>query len=112
MIRFENEDVTPMRFYEVVSEFIHKHLVAGVDRSFGDDLTAAVGPTRIHVECAFQDLGRCINQPVLVKANYSGKREEEEEFLLLHLQDLIVLGRDNVDVIAPAQNKFSDLLQQ
>src|SRR5438128_8672878 len=37
--------------------------------------------------------------------------EEKEKLLALNLQDLVVLARNDVDVIAAAKNKLSDLLE-
>ena len=41
-----------------------------------------------------------------------GECEKEEEFFLLDLHDLIILARNDVDVIAPEDDELADLPQK
>ncbi len=89
-----------MRFNEVIAKFIHKHLIAGVDRASGNNLAAAISPPGENFEIMTERLRWRVNKKILVLADQSRKGEEEEKFSLLDLNDLIVLTRDNVDIVA------------
>jgi dihydrolipoamide dehydrogenase len=67
-------------------------LIPGVDRSARDHLSATINLAGKHVEITTQRVGRRINQKTLMLANKAREREKEEKFLLLHLQDLIILA--------------------
>ena len=69
-------------------------------------------PTGEDVEVLTQRLRRRIHQKVLPLAPQSRKRKEEEHVLWHDLQNLIILARDHVDVIATQNNELGDLLQK
>src|SRR5207237_1084787 len=46
IFRPKDKDVTPMRFNEIVTEFVYEYLITGVDRAAGDDFTASVTHSR------------------------------------------------------------------
>src|ERR1700730_12785033 len=113
IIRSENKNITTMRLDEVVGELVHKDLIARIDRTARDDLTAAIGVSRKNIEIVPQSVGRSVNQKAfLFLANHAREGEEEQIFLYLHLKDLIVLARDDGDVISAAHHEFSDLLKK
>ena len=97
---------------KVVAELVHKYLVACVDCASGNDFPAMKNPTGEDVEVLTQRLRRRIHQKVLPLAVQSRKRKEEEHFLWHDLQNLIILARDHVDVIATQNNKLGNLLQK
>ena len=101
-----------MRLNKVVAELVHKYLVACVDCASGNDFPAMKNPTGEHVEILTQRFRRRIHQKVLLLADQSRKRKEEEHFLWHDLQNLILLARDHVDVIATQNNKLGNLLQK
>src|SRR5438034_11614808 len=97
---------------KVVTELVHKYLVACVDCASCNDFPAMKNPTGEDVEVLTQRLRRRIHQKVLPLAVQSRKRKEEEHFLWHDLQYLIMLARDQTEVIATANNKLGDLLQE
>src|ERR1700730_3469052 len=102
--------VTSPRFNEIIGEFIDKNLVACVDCSFGNGFAAPETPAGKNIECCLQDLGWRVDEKALAMTNQSGKGKKEEELLRLHLQDLIILAGNDIDVIAPAHDKLGCLL--
>src|SRR2546430_10588076 len=100
-----------MRFDEVVTELVHKYLIAGVDRAAGNDFAAPITNSRRDSKVSTQLLGRTINSELLMLADDPRPGEEKEKLLALNLQDLVVFGRDDVNVIAAAKNEFGNLLQ-
>src|SRR5438105_10937798 len=101
-----------MRLDEVVGELVHKDLIARIDRTARDDLAAAISVSRKNIEIVPQCFRRHVNQKLLVLTNETRESEEKEKLFLLYLQDLIVLARDDVDVISAAHHEFSDLLKK
>src|SRR6266496_2652325 len=97
---------------KVVAELVHKYLVACVDCASGNDFPAMKNPTGEDVEVLTQRLRRRIHQKVLPLAVQSRKRKEEEHFLWHDFQNLIILARDHVDVIATQNNELGNLLQK
>src|SRR5205807_2028805 len=112
IIRSENKNITTMRLDEVVGELVHKDLIARIDRTARDDLAAAISVSRKNIEIVPQCFRRHVNQKLLVLTNETRESEEKEKLFLLYLQDLIVLARDDVDVISAAHHEFSDLLKK
>src|SRR5438876_4902045 len=96
----ENEDVASMRLHKIVAAFIHKNLVACVHRASGNNFAPMISPPRENVKIMRECFGWRINEKLLLLADQPRKREEEEKFPLLDLQNLIILTRDNIDIIA------------
>jgi hypothetical protein len=96
----ENENVALMRLNEVITEFIDKDLIACVHCAFGNDVAATISAAGENVEIMIESLRRRVDEKILLLADQSRKGEEKENFFLLDLKDLIILARDNVDVIA------------
>ena len=111
MICPENENVAAMRFNEVVPKFINKDLIACIHCASRNNVAAAISPTGENVEITSERLGWRVDKKILVVADQPRKREEEEKFFLLDFKNLIILTRDNVDVIATEDNEFADLSQ-
>src|SRR5215467_10977880 len=96
----KNENVPAMRFDEVIAEFVHKHLIARIHCTSGNDLTTTIGAAWKNVEIVAEGIGRCVNEIILLLADQSRQREEKEDFFLLDSNNLIILSRDNIDIIA------------
>jgi len=111
MIRPKHKDIAAMRLNKVVAEFIHKDLVACVDCASGNDLPAVTDATRKNVEIMTERLGGRVHEKVLSLADQSRKSKKEEDFFWRDFKDLIILTRDDVDVIATQNNELADLLQ-
>ena len=101
-----------MRFDEIVAELVDENLVAGIDRAASEDLAlfGTVRPgTTFQVHATFPATHRRGNSGA---GKYARKGEEEEKFFLLHLQDLVVLPRNHVDVIATQHDEIHDPSRQ
>src|SRR5439155_7327846 len=107
----ENENVAAMRFNEVVAKFINKDLIACVHCASRNNVAATIKPAGENAEIVSERLGWRIDQEILVTANQSRKGEEEENFFWFEFKNLIILTRDNVDVIATENNELADLPQ-
>src|SRR5437588_10337773 len=101
-----------MRFDEVVAEFVDENLIPSVNRAARNHFTGMITHPRRDLEIIAQMIGRTVN-PIecLVPAFDSRECEKEENLFLLNLQYFVLLLRDDVDIIAAAQNKFGDLSQ-
>ena len=100
-----------MRLNKVVTAFIDKHLVARVDRASGDNFAAMKKPTGKDVEILTKRVGRGVYEKALPLTHQSRKSKKEGYFLWHNLENLIVLTRHHVDVIATQNNEFDDLSQ-
>src|SRR5713101_5411072 len=112
MIRAENKYVAAMRLDEVVTKLIDEDLIARVHRAPGDNLSARANPPRENVEIVSERFRRDVNEIALMLTDQTREGEKEEKFLLLDLQDLIILARHDVDVIAAEHNELADLPQK
>jgi hypothetical protein len=111
MIRAENKYVAPVWLDEVVTKFIDEDLIARVHRAPGDNLIAPANPFRENVKIVNERFRRSVNKKLLMLTDETREGEKEEKFLLLDLQDLIILMRHDVDVIAAEHNELADLPQ-
>src|SRR5262249_26817703 len=96
---------------EVVAAFIDKDLIACVDRTLGDNLAAMNNPTAKDVKVLAKRFGRGVYEETLPLAYQSRKGKEEGYFLWHDLKNLVVLARNQVDVIATQKNEFDGLSQ-
>ena len=81
-----------MRLREIVTEFVHENLVAGIDGPPGDDLAALVTCPGNDFEVLPQRVGGSVDQEILPLADDAGEGEEEAELPGNDLLDLVVLG--------------------
>ena len=98
-----------MRLNKVVTAFIDKHLVAGVDCTCGDNFAPMTKPTWKDIEILTKRVGRSVYEKALPLTHQSRKGEKEGYFPRHDLENLIVLTRHHVDVIATNNNEFDDL---
>lgn len=111
VIRAKNENIAAMWLNKVVAKFVDKDLIPCVYCAPGNNLTTVTSPAGQNVEIMSERFGRRVNQKILLLADQSRKGEEEEKFLLLDLKNLVILTRDDVDVIAAEYNEVRDLAQ-
>src|SRR6266404_2926610 len=111
MISPKDKNVAAMRLNKVVGKFVNKHLVACVDCASGNDLTAVINATRKNVEIMTERVGWRIHEKVLPLTDHSRKSKKEEDFFWRDLENLIILTRDHVDVVATQNNEVADLSQ-
>src|SRR5262245_56122581 len=100
-----------MRLNKVVAALIDKHLVACVNCAPGNDLTAMTKPARKNVEILTERVGRGVHKKALPFTHQSRKSKKESDFPRHDLENLIVLARDDVDVIATEKNELGNLSQ-
>src|SRR5262249_10019260 len=104
VIGSENENVPIAVLNEVVAAFIDKDLVARVDRAAGNNLAAMNNPARRNVKILTKRVGRAIYEEILPLAHQPRKSKKEAYFLWYDLENLVVLARNDVDVIATQKN--------
>ena len=97
---------------KVVAELIHKHLVARVDCTSGNDFAAMKKSTREDVEVLAQGVRRRVYQKALPLKDQSRKSKKEADFSRHYFQKLVVLVGYHVDVVAALNNKLRNLSQQ
>jgi hypothetical protein len=100
-----------MRLNKIVTELVHKYLVACIDCAPGYNLAAVKNATWKNVEIMSERFGGSVYKEVLPLADQPRKSEKEEDFLWYNLKKLIVFTRDRVNVIATQNNELADLLQ-
>src|SRR6266540_114808 len=111
MICPENKNVAPMRLNKVVTKLIDKHLVACIDCAPGNDVAAMINAARENVDIMTERVGRRIDKILLPLANQLLKGKEKEHFPWLDFKKLIILARNNVDVIATQDEELANLPQ-
>src|SRR5262249_34697113 len=107
----EDKNIPVVRLNKVVAAFIHKHLVASVDGTPSDNFTGMTKPTGKDVEILTKRVGRGVHEKALPLTHQSRKSKKEGYFLRHDLENLVVLARNDVDVIAPQNNEIHDLSQ-
>src|SRR5215216_2444329 len=107
----EDKNISVMRLNKVVTALIDKHLVPCVDRASGDNFAAMKKPAGKNVEVLAERVGRGVYEKALPLTHQSRKSKKEGYFLWHNLEDLIVLTRHHVDIIATQNNEFDDLSQ-
>src|SRR5205085_3468773 len=111
LVRPEDENISPVRFQEIVAELVHENLVAGIDGATGDDFALLVLVPRQDLEILAQGIGRRVNEDILPLTFDARKGKKEPEFFRENLLDAIVLGGNDVDVIASEHKKLRHLPQ-
>ncbi len=100
-----------MRFNKVITKLVDKYLVARIDRASCNDVPAMKNAAWENVEIMAKRVGRRIDQIFLPLANQLRKRKEKEHFLGLDLKKLIIIARNNVNVIATQDDELANLPQ-
>src|SRR5262249_22070296 len=100
----EDKHIPVVRLNKVVAEFIDKHLIARVDRASGYDFAAMTKPTGKDVEILTKRVRRGVYEKTLPLTHEFRKSKKERDFSRHDLENLVVLARNNVNVIA-TQNK-------
>src|SRR4029077_13208560 len=107
----EDKNVTVVRLNKVIAALINKHLVARIDRASGDNLAAMTKPAGKDVKILTKRVGRGVYEETLPLTYEARKRKKERHFFGHDLENLVVLARNHVDVIATQKNEFDDLSQ-
>ena len=100
-----------MRLNKVITKLIDKYLVASVDRASCNDVPAMENAAWENVEIMAERVGRRIDQIFLPLANQLRKRKEKKHFLGLDLKKLIIIARNNVNVITTQDDELANLPQ-
>ena len=98
-----------MRFDEVVADFIHEHLISGVDRAARDDVAGLIVSAGQHVKILPERFRCGVDEEALPFADDARKGKKERELPRNDLRDPILLRRDDVDVVAAEDEVFGDL---
>src|SRR5689334_21899718 len=101
-----------MRMNEVVTQFIDKHLVTGIDRAARNHLTLAIGVTGINLEILTKNLRRSVNFETLSGAFDPRKREKKEKLLLGDVLDHVLVIRNDINVVASADHEIDYLFEK
>src|SRR5207253_5108429 len=105
----EHKNIAVMWLNKVVTELVHKHLVASVDCASGNDFATMKNPTGENVEVLTQRVRRRIHQKALALKDQSRKGKKQADFSRDNFQKLVVLTGYHIDVIAAPNNKLRDL---
>src|SRR6266404_3211809 len=108
----KNKHVATMRFDEIITDFIDEDLIARVHIAARNYFTAPADPPRKNVKIMAERFWRRVNQKMLTLASEPGECKKKEKFSLIELYDLVILLRDNVDIIAPEDDELADLPQK
>ena len=109
MVGAKNKNVAVMRLDEIVTELVDKDLISGVNGAARDNFATMIPVARRNMKISSQRFRRRVDQKILMLANDAREGKEEQEFLRHDLYDLVVLLRNDVDVIATEDNKFCNL---
>src|SRR5262249_17998358 len=111
-IRPKDKNIPVVRLNKVVGAFIHEHLVARIDRTSRDNFSTMEQLAGKDVKILTERVGRGVNQKTLPLTYQSRKCEKEAFFRGYDLENLVVLSRNHVNVIATLNDKFDDLFQK
>src|SRR5689334_5015969 len=101
-----------MGMNKVVTQLSNKDLVICVDCDARDHLHLSIGVDRVKLEIMPENLRRRIDGKGLSGAFDSRKGKEEKKFLRRNVLDHVVITRNNVDVVTPANHEFDPLLEK
>src|SRR5207248_9026588 len=94
-----------------VDAFTDNDRAAPVDRASGDNFAPKKKPTGKDVETPTKRVGRRVHEKAFPLTHQSRKGKKKRYFLRHDLENLVVLARNDVNVVATLNDKLDDLLQ-
>ena len=94
---------------KIITKFVHKNLITGINVAAGDHLAAFVTRTACYLEIVRQGRLRSVD-PMRSPVSDDSRPGKEEKILLFYdFPDGLVFGRDQVDVVAAQDEEFGNL---
>src|SRR5690242_19604549 len=109
MLGPKNKNIGPVRPDKIITKFVHKNLITGINVAARDHLPAFVMRPACHLEIVRQRRLRSVD-PMRPSVSDDSRPGKEEKILLFYdFPDGLVFGRDQIDVVAAEDEKFGNL---